>query len=1433
MYFLDYFEDGLSHLSLANTDGAEMLVSQALKALSGSPNASLLGNEKAKCFHTLAEIYLARASKQLDNDCFCEMMVKSIALFEAERMYKHGSYKEYLEVDTAVSAAELKFVDKVFGRTGVERFEKMSNSTNLNRKKLKEIRSKVSDDYFPRLEKFPDWDSGNENKRCEEIESIYKEIHTDIKCFLNDIFRYCCQVAGPAPCAFSIIGLGSMSRKEVTPYSDLEFAILLDHENKTPSPEQRQYFRFLTYLIQVQIIKLGETVLPSLGISSLNDFYSKSKEDDWFFDDVIPKGFSFDGMMPWACKTPLGRKEWRGLPRQEYIMTIDEMLELQDVIPGSSFENAKTANVFSSVCHLFGEEKLTTTYEQKLSLLLRHADRQKGFQKQVLGIMEMLLEIYGDKGINIEDSGTQQDVKNEVYRLTSLLIEQLSKFFGIFGQSSWQCIQELSKQKVLTVDKTRNLLVALGITTELRLKCYQNQNRQKEALPTVPQLSDTDCKNNPCPSTAAIVRLYQTLIPFKSVVREILEELKNHSWIDPELVAISMLNQVNFMDDSPVIRGTAYVRILQLPKAFECLLSAKDSITNGRRKVKPLLMLLHCYLLVGKFQEAFECWHTLHTTMSDEVNRSDLLTASTMLMNGYVEQGLYQEAVKVHQQIEDFGDGTSLEATSYKKTFHFLNSYAVLLIRTNQLDKAEVILRRILERLAINQRKHYFNRFVCLNNLAVVLLNEDKLAEARNILNTALGIASELYGNNAVHPYFARCLTNLSEVHYYLGDIQEADRLVQLALIIYSHIHEQKLIEPSIIDALITKARIYQFYKQWDEMSNSLEKANEIANVLYNGQPHSNVAYVLYCLGHCERERGKFSEALNYFQKYLKVHEDERKECRQSDHDCKTANVLVRIANLGEQCLQDQSSYSLSCAEKALQIEEEIHGKGSNHGHVAICRGSLGYHMIKANLGTEGLKNLESALQMFEENNFVDVGMYSHVQITLGNVLGEHSPDKAEKHLKDAAAVLKTTLTDDSHVTLIQVNSSLLMIFLQTNRIPEGLELAKKQKDAIDTMLSKSSMPSFQCLSQIFHLAAFYASSGQQETAKKMYIGLIARLEGMVDPKDSTRDALMVLLLMTEQRVGEIYQANKMFHDAESMFQRIASLVQKTTSQRPVVREARHVAQLHLASIFTETGRHQQATELLQHLINIHENAPESIDTRTASCAFLTRAELKRRCNLCNLALLDLEKASKIAQKFRATAIRKGMMREANKLHAKIMNITGLVYEQTNELERALECYICCLGTVEDTPVTIDTATFHQNAADTLKKLGRLVDSLLHYKKSLEIREMLFSENTVREDIATVLYHIASIYCAKERAQDAFEALDKLLPLREELLKRDGPDSLQNYCAAVVMKGNCHLVRPDEAQQAKDAYEEAEKVLKRMTEGQISLDYAVVLGNAG
>ena len=38
--------------------------------------------------------------------------------------------------------------------------------------------------------------------------------------------------------------------------------------------------------------------MPSMGINALSG--------EWFYDDVTPRGVSFDGFLPQACKTPLG-----------------------------------------------------------------------------------------------------------------------------------------------------------------------------------------------------------------------------------------------------------------------------------------------------------------------------------------------------------------------------------------------------------------------------------------------------------------------------------------------------------------------------------------------------------------------------------------------------------------------------------------------------------------------------------------------------------------------------------------------------------------------------------------------------------------------------------------------------------------------------------------------------------------------------------------------------------------------------------------------------------------------------------------------------------------------------------------------------------------------------------------------------------------------
>ena len=412
-------------------------------------------------------------------------------------------------------------------------------------------------------------------------------------------------------------------------------------------------------------------------------------------------------------------------------MTVNEMLELQHVIPGSSLENLKTASVFRNVCHLFGEEKLTKMYEEKLSALLISSDRKKDFQEQVLQIIRHLLETYCIE--KISKIGMQQDVKKEVYRFTSLVVEQLSIFFGIFGQRSWQCIKEMSIKRKLTEDGAKNLLIALSITTELRLKCYQNHGRQKKALPTVPQLSVTNEKNPTCPSTTAIVRLYQSLTPLSSVLSHMIKIFEIFGISEPEPLVVSVLQTVDFMDVSPMTTAWAYIRVLQLRKAIDLLLSAKNSTCDIEDKVNILLGLSKCYILVGRFQEAIECCREVQTLYSVAPDDVRLLPVLKNIMSICVDQGLYNDAVKLYEQIMVFQGRSDLKE-SLQENFDFVSSSADLFKKIKQYDIAEAILKPMIEK-SRNQQEYYF---FSLNNLAAVLLNMDKTAEVKTTYWTKL-----------------------------------------------------------------------------------------------------------------------------------------------------------------------------------------------------------------------------------------------------------------------------------------------------------------------------------------------------------------------------------------------------------------------------------------------------------------------------------------------------------------------------------------------------------------------------------------------------------------------------------------------------------------------------------------------------------------------
>ena len=167
-----------------------------------------------------------------------------------------------------------------------------------------------------------------ESDKIKTVKNLQQQITTDYTNIMANLAKYCENVMGEAPCQFTIVGMRSLARKEITPYSDFEHIIVLEEISQQKANDQKllDYFRWFSIIFQIVLINLEETILPSVAVESLNNH---SKYGNWFFDSITTRGISFDGMLPHACKFLLGRqqltknKKWK----TELIKTISEMLK--------------------------------------------------------------------------------------------------------------------------------------------------------------------------------------------------------------------------------------------------------------------------------------------------------------------------------------------------------------------------------------------------------------------------------------------------------------------------------------------------------------------------------------------------------------------------------------------------------------------------------------------------------------------------------------------------------------------------------------------------------------------------------------------------------------------------------------------------------------------------------------------------------------------------------------------------------------------------------------------------------------------------------------------------------------------------------------------------------------------------------------------------
>eukprot|EP00058_Branchiostoma_floridae_P025725 XP_002611215.1 hypothetical protein BRAFLDRAFT_71175 [Branchiostoma floridae] len=465
-----YIQTADRDLGNGDLDAAEQNIAAALK-LVHDPSKPYNARE-ADCLCRMGDVYVERGKRTGEGRTFTQ----AAALYNASMARTDGDKQNM--VVTRLQETERQFLRNTCNldcepcpySSALDHIKELDNMRARVKSQLDTIHQEhnpyhydmFEDDLLLREVEF---------KRAEAIKNLFKSITVERQEFIHLLTLECIAKLGPPPCKYAFIGLGSQATELVTPYSDLEFAILI--EEGKDDDDTRRYFLNLTHYLHLKVINLGETILPAMAIPSLNDFLSEDPEKDWFFDSVTPRGFAFDGFMPWASKTPIGRDETRTKPSISLIQT-PEKLEAYQHLHIAVAEGYHLSDILRRVAHLTGDVSLVDEY---MNRLYRSVDSSPGVS---------LLTTLGEED-NIHQTKDVEpseylDVKKQIYRCSSIAVNTLGIGCGITTPSVWKIIDELRKAQRINAEEARNLTVLISISAELRLRSYISNGGQKDKV---------------------------------------------------------------------------------------------------------------------------------------------------------------------------------------------------------------------------------------------------------------------------------------------------------------------------------------------------------------------------------------------------------------------------------------------------------------------------------------------------------------------------------------------------------------------------------------------------------------------------------------------------------------------------------------------------------------------------------------------------------------------------------------------------------------------------------------------------------------------------------------------------------------------------------------------------------------------------------------
>ena len=799
---------------------------------------------------------------------------------------------------------------------------------------------------------------------------------------MADVSQFCENVMGNPPCEYAIAGMGSLARAEITPYSDFEHIILLfDSDNYICHLE---YFRWFSMIFHVIILNLRETIIPSLNVNSLND--ENCKLGNWYYDAVTPRGISFDGFMPHACKFPLGRTQHTKLKpfKTELIKPISKMLEY--LSSEADLKNGyHLADILTKTCFVFGNKDIFAEFAKGVQ---NHLNKQskteviKQIQQQVKNDMDKFATRFCLSKLK---SQNKINIKQVVYRSTTIFISALARLYNISATSSFDVIDNMEQNNKISQSIAKKLQYAVAIASEIRLRVYMKMKGQNDAI----DLNQNDAIKSflKIVGATATINYFQIAYCLQCEIAKQLNLTKLRFYSDPQLINITV--NLAFR-----LRGISN---------FD---SMSFSNKTFNRNWKPSNFDFDTCITQLEAETNWNLTTDTSTTYSSKENNLNLKLTKTIAnklhLNEIYDEALefYEKLLKIYRINSEITSDTSINDTSVtitdgQKNFgadNFANVGSKIEIHFNigichlklcNYSDALAFLTRaldIFQHTALNPDKDR-NIANTLGNIGICHLKLCNYSDALTFLNRALDIKHNTALNSDKDRDIANTLGNIGTCHKDLCNYSDALTFLNRALDIFQQTALNPDKDHSIANTLGNIGNCHIELCNYSDALTFLNRALHIKqNTALNPDKDRNIANTLGNIGICHIELCNYSDALVFLNRALDIFQN---TALNPDKDRNIANTLNNIGN----CHTELCNYSdaLTFLNRALDISQNTALNPDKDRNIANALGNIGNcHEDLCNY-SDALAFLNRALDIFQ-NTALNPDKHRNIANTLNNI---------------------------------------------------------------------------------------------------------------------------------------------------------------------------------------------------------------------------------------------------------------------------------------------------------------------------------------------------------------------------------------------------------------------------------------------------------------